>query len=254
MEKYHCCASCVHFGVMKNDAHVSYKCVRLGYETKPSYKFNCWEPKEAVKKLRAKRNGAKNSLKNPFIAEQNGKAWGPGSFEMAPALVESCGIRAGMRVLEVGGGSGHIAAVLAKHWNVHVVTLEPWADGAEIQARAAELGVAGKVLALKLKAQELPVADNTFDAVISIGTFEMIGDERPTALREIIRVARPGARIGIAEPMRLDQAMPAEMKQLDEEHELGFEQCFSTLQWNMNLFADAGMSFIHGTYFSEASQ
>ncbi|KIL48882.1 hypothetical protein KP77_20930 [Jeotgalibacillus alimentarius] len=32
-----------------------YFCKRLGYETKPDYRFNCWEPKEHVKKLMEKR-------------------------------------------------------------------------------------------------------------------------------------------------------------------------------------------------------
>jgi hypothetical protein len=53
-------------------------------------------------------------------------------------------------------------------------------------------GFANQVPALAVKAQHLPFADNTFDAVFSIGSFEMIGDERPWALSEMIRVARRG--------------------------------------------------------------
>ena len=69
-------------------------------------------------------------------------------MEMALPLVEATGIRAGMRVLEVGGGSGQIAITLAKHWNVTVFTLEPWMGGNEIQARAAAAGVWDRVIAL----------------------------------------------------------------------------------------------------------
>ncbi|RTE07192.1 class I SAM-dependent methyltransferase [Paenibacillus whitsoniae] len=36
-------------------------------------------------------------------------------------------------------------------------------------------------------------AAETFDAIISIGSFEMIGEERPHALSEMIRVAKKGA-------------------------------------------------------------
>ena len=131
------------------------------------------------------------------------EAWGPGSFQMALPLVEAVGIRAGMRVLEVGGGSGQIAVTLAKHWDVTVFTLEPWFGGEHIQARAATAGVFDRVIALKLKAERPGFAEATFDAVISIGSFEMILDHRQAALAQMVRVAKPGARIGIAEPMCL---------------------------------------------------
>jgi ubiquinone/menaquinone biosynthesis C-methylase UbiE len=93
--------------------------------------------------------------------------------------------------------------VLAKHWNISVVTLEPlpWNDLNTIQKYADEMGVGNKVLAMNTLAQKMPFGDNSFDAVISIGSFEIIKDERPQALQDMIRVAKKGSRIGIAEPM-----------------------------------------------------
>jgi len=55
---------------------------------------------------------------NPFLDETQRAAWGPGTLEMALPLVEAVGLRPGMRVLEVGGGSGQVATVLAAHWDV----------------------------------------------------------------------------------------------------------------------------------------
>ncbi|WP_041122662.1 hypothetical protein [Jeotgalibacillus alimentarius] len=53
---YHVCATCIHFHSEKiRSGHMLYFCKRLGYETKPDYRFNCWEPKEHVKKLMEKR-------------------------------------------------------------------------------------------------------------------------------------------------------------------------------------------------------
>lgn len=191
---------------------------------------------------------------NPFLEINSPKAWGPATFEMALPLVHALGIKPGMRVLEVGGGSGQIAGTLAKHFDVNVVTLEPWAKTNEIQAYAAELGVENKVLQLKLKAQELPFADETFDAILSIGSFEMIGDERPLALAEMIRVAKTNARIGIAEPMCLPVEMPSELAQIDRQFKLGFEECFSTVNWNENLFKEQGLLIEQSSYFEEAYQ
>lgn len=50
-KNYHCCATCVNFAVRKDDGRTSYHCSRLGYETKPTYQFNCWDPKEKVRQL-----------------------------------------------------------------------------------------------------------------------------------------------------------------------------------------------------------
>lgn len=51
---YHCCATCIHFRVEKREKGVIYRCSRLRYETKPSYQFHCWEPKEQVRRLMEK--------------------------------------------------------------------------------------------------------------------------------------------------------------------------------------------------------
>lgn len=56
---FHACASCIHFQSEKGLDGMKYVCSRLKYETKPEYKFNCWTPKDHVKKLMEKRMGDK---------------------------------------------------------------------------------------------------------------------------------------------------------------------------------------------------
>lgn len=188
---------------------------------------------------------------NPFLSVTERQNWGPGSLEMALPLVEALGIRPGMRVLEVGAGSGQIAAILAKHWDVAVVTLEPWHGGEGVQAFAAREGVHNRVLALKLCAQAMPFADATFDAVLSIGSFEMIGADRPQALAEMVRVTRPGCGVGIAEPMCRPADMPPEVAALDRTGELHFQELFRTVDWNRALFAAHGLQVTHASYFPD---
>jgi hypothetical protein len=52
--RFHACATCVNFHISKTGSSIQYTCGRLGYETKTHYQFNCWSPKENVKKLMAK--------------------------------------------------------------------------------------------------------------------------------------------------------------------------------------------------------
>ncbi|MBU6081259.1 hypothetical protein [Allobacillus halotolerans] len=55
MKDYHCCATCIHFEVYRTeDGRPKTRCSRLGYDTDPTYKFNCWTPKDRIKKLMEK--------------------------------------------------------------------------------------------------------------------------------------------------------------------------------------------------------
>lgn len=189
---------------------------------------------------------------NPFLQIENPNAWGPGSFEMAFSLTRAINIQPGMRILEVGGGSGQIAATLAKHWDVSVVTLEPWSDGSEIRDAASKEGVGNRVLPVRITAQNLPFAAETFDAVISIGSFEMIGDKRPQALSEMVRVAKVGAMIGVAEPMCRTDTAPGDLAVLDEEHGLEFQKYLRTVEWCSNIFKLYDLTVTEAAYFSES--
>ncbi|KGX91337.1 hypothetical protein N781_04540 [Pontibacillus halophilus JSM 076056 = DSM 19796] len=57
MRDFHCCATCIHFEVRKSKERTVRMCARLGYETNPTWKFNCWEPKDHVKRLMEKDKG-----------------------------------------------------------------------------------------------------------------------------------------------------------------------------------------------------
>lgn len=189
---------------------------------------------------------------NPFLDMENPRPLGPGSHEMALPLIHSTNIGKGMRVLEVGAGTGQVAATLAKHWDVTVVTLEPSGKLGQIRTHADRLGVGNQVLPLKVEAQSMPFSKDAFDAIMSIGSFEMIGDDRPQALSEMIRVARPGARIGIAEPMCLAETVPYDVDDNFLETMKGYKHCFRTLEWNRKLFEQYGLKVTASYYFSDA--
>lgn len=61
LERFHCCASCKHFLVKRESHGPVWKCNRLGYETRPDYRFRCWDPKPRVKKALEKEQRRHNT-------------------------------------------------------------------------------------------------------------------------------------------------------------------------------------------------
>lgn len=110
-------------------------------------------------------------MNNPFLSIQNPTPLGAGSYEMALPLITALELKPGMRVLEIGAGTGQVAATVAKHWGVTVITLELWEILSVIQEYASEQGVDNNVLAVRANAELMPFPDEAFDAVFSIGSF-----------------------------------------------------------------------------------
>jgi SAM-dependent methyltransferase len=114
--------------------------------------------------------------------------------DLGPALVGACGVRPGMRVLDVAAGAGN-AALVAADAGADVVasdlTPELLAAG---RAAAAERGV--EVTWREADAEALPFADAAFDVVMScVGV--MFAPHHQRAADELVRVCRPGGTIGL---------------------------------------------------------
>jgi SAM-dependent methyltransferase len=92
------------------------------------------------------------------------------------------------RVLEVGTGEGQVSRLLAGLGASLVAGLDP----TENQVREAVTRGGGPVY-LRGSAEQLAVADATFDAVVACLVFEHI-DAVDEAIAEIARVLRPGGR------------------------------------------------------------
>lgn len=110
-------------------------------------------------------------------------------------LAEACDLHWDERVLDVAAGNGNVTLAAARRGAV--VTSTDYVPallerGAE-RARADHLNVSFQVA----DAEALPFADASFDAVVS--TFGvMFAPDQGRAAAEMVRVCRPGGRIGLA--------------------------------------------------------
>jgi ubiquinone/menaquinone biosynthesis C-methylase UbiE len=129
------------------------------------------------------------------------KMWASGDYPsmvetwltpLGPRLVEACGIAPGMRVLDVGAGTGNAAIPAAERGATVVASdLTPeLLEAGRLRAGDVELEWA------EADAEHLPFEDESFDVVMSaIGV--MFAPHHKEAAAELVRVCRPGGTIGV---------------------------------------------------------
>lgn len=113
---------------------------------------------------------------------------------MSEQLCEAVDLRPGEKVLDVAGGTGNAAIAAARRWcKVTGTDLIPYmVEAAKARAKAEGLAVDFRVA----DAHNLPFADGEFDVVLSaIGV--MFAPNQDKAASELLRVCRPGGRIGL---------------------------------------------------------
>jgi ubiquinone/menaquinone biosynthesis C-methylase UbiE len=109
------------------------------------------------------------------------------------------------RTLEIGVGTGlnlpHYRAAQS------VAAIDP--DGASLErARNRQNGRGGIVSLYRARAEELPFANESFDAVVGTLTFCSIGDPE-RALQEVRRVLKPGGAFRLVEHVRVKNRLIA---------------------------------------------
>ena len=110
-------------------------------------------------------------------------------------LCEAVNLRAGERVLDVAAGNGNATLAAARHFAE--VTSTDYVPALLERGRARAEAEGLQITFREADAEALPFADSTFDVVLS--TFGvMFTPDQARAAREMLRVCRPGGRIGLA--------------------------------------------------------
>jgi SAM-dependent methyltransferase len=114
--------------------------------------------------------------------------------QWGPVLCDAAGMEPGQRVLDVACGTGALTQAVAER-------VGPRGTVAGLDANPEMLAVArrkhAKIEWHDGRAEALPFADASFDAVVSQFGL-MFFDDRVAALREMRRVLRPGGRMAVA--------------------------------------------------------
>lgn len=109
------------------------------------------------------------------------------STQLAAAFADFAGVTAGMRVLDVGAGTGALTEELAARVGVaNVAAAEPSPDYVQVLRDR----FPGAVIE-QAPAADLPLEDSAFDAALAQLVVVFV-DDAPAAFRELARVTKPG--------------------------------------------------------------
>ena len=111
------------------------------------------------------------------------------------SLCEAVDVKAGEKVLDVAAGNGNATLAAARRF-AHVISTD-YVPGLLDQGRIRATAEGASVEFRVADAEDLPFAANSFDVVLS--TFGvMFTPNQEKAAAEMLRVAKPGGRIGLA--------------------------------------------------------
>ena len=131
-----------------------------------------------------------------------------GSMQATRELVELCHVRSGAYVLDVGCGVGATPCYLAREYGCRAVGVDLLGKMIEQSRERAKLEeVEGLVEFIVADARALAFADDRFDAVIMESVNFFFQDKRE-AMREYVRVTKPGGYVGITEMTWLHPPSP----------------------------------------------
>ena len=134
---------------------------------------------------------------------------GPGKLSVWRDLLDELGLRGDEHVLDIGCGRGAVLISAAHRLpRGHATGADIWRmrdqsgnSQAATERNALAEGVSERVDVVRADARDLPFPAATFDVVLSNLTFSNIRDseERAGALREAVRVLRPGGRLRVVD-------------------------------------------------------
>jgi len=165
-----------------------------------------------------------------------------GGQNATQTLLDMCHLNGTSQVLDVGCGGGNTACLIVEQYGSSVQGIdisEVMIDKAKDRAR--RQGLDDSVEFRVADAFQLPFEQDSFDVVLIESVLTPLPGDKSKALGEMVRVARPGGRIG-ANESTVDPSAPQEWLALLDEHPA--MHGYFTPQTLRTLFEESGLQVV----------
>lgn len=181
------------------------------------------------------------------------KGWmGPNVLWLTEWLCEKMELRPGMRVLDMGCGKAYSSIFLAKEFGVQVWANDLWISATENWQRIREAGLDNMVFPIHAEAHSLPYAEEFFDAIVSLDSYQYYGTD-DLYLDYFHKFVRPGGQIGIVVPgltKDFNGEVPEHLTRPRKNGSVFWQPgcwCFHTAGWWRNLWGRTGQVDVEAT-------
>lgn len=167
----------------------------------------------------------------------NSNLMGPNALKMVEELTAKLDLHTGMRVLDLGCGTGLTSIFLAKEFGVQVFATDLWISATDNYGRFKRVGLDNQIIPIHADANSLPYADEYFDAVISIDAYYYFGKNDTFMDEKLAPLIKPGGVIALAFPgfkKDIHDHLPPEFLLSWKAEDL---ETFHSCEWWHNLFS-----------------
>jgi len=137
---------------------------------------------------------------------------GGGGLYLATRMVRTMHLRSGDIVLDLGCGKGSAAIFLAKHFGVNVVAVDLWTPAAFLNQKFTAQGYRDRIVPLHIDVtQELPFAEDYFDAIFCMNSFNFYGGNIEF-LHHLLKHLKVGGQLCIGSEVLTDEFTEEQLK------------------------------------------
>lgn len=161
---------------------------------------------------------------------------GPNSIVIIEELIKNFNLQPGMHVLDLGCGQGLTSIYLAQKYNLQVFAVDLWISATDNYTRFKQFNLDNNIIPINANANELPFANDYFDAIISVDSYHYFGNNNTFFNDNIKPIIKNNGFVLLAFPSMKEkiETIPLEMQPFWNDEAL---QMWQYNDWWKNIFS-----------------